>query len=257
MIDVHSHILNNVDDGSSSLEGTINTLKKAEEAGFSDIILTPHYIEGYYDNTKNFIKRKIKELKQEVYKENIIIELHQGNEILLTENTTELLKKGRIAPLANSKYILFELPFSNKMLNFEQIIYDIKANGYLPILAHPERYSYVQENPNYIIDIIQSGVLIQSNYGSFIGQYGKTAKQTVEILLQNHLIHFLGTDTHKQGFVYENMKAILKQIKNCEDDEKYLNDITEINPKQIIDDMCIYVDCPDKIKDRKKVFFFF
>lgn len=257
MIDIHSHILNNVDDGSNSLKNTIDILKKAEYAGFSNIILTPHYIEEYYENTKNKIKEKINELKKEVYKEEIITQLHQGNEILLTENTPTLLQKSKISTLANSRYILFELPFSNKMLNLGQILYTIKANGYIPILAHPERYTYIQENPNNLIEIIKYGVLIQSNYGSFIGQYGKMAKQTAEILLENHMIHFLGTDTHKQGYIYENIKTILKELEEISDDKKYINEITTINPKNIINDLDIYIDCPEKIKEKKKVFFFF
>ncbi|MBO5349470.1 MAG: hypothetical protein J6A89_06620 [Clostridia bacterium] len=256
MIDIHSHILNNVDDGSNSLNNSIDILKKAEQADFSDIILTPHYIEEYYENTKKQIKEKIAKLKKEVYKEDIITELHQGNEILLTEKTPELLINSQISTLANSRYILFELPFSNKMLNLAQIIYILKANGYIPILAHPERYTYIQENPNNIIEIIKQGVLIQSNYGSFIEQYGKIAKQTAEILLENHLIHFLGTDTHKQGFIYENINEILKKLEYISGDQRYINEITEANPKNIINDLDIYIDCPEGIKAKKKLFFF-
>lgn len=257
MIDIHSHILNNVDDGSNSLESTIEMLKKAEQAEFTDIILTPHYIEGYYENTKSKIKTNISNLKKEVYKENIVTQLYQGNEILLTEKTPDLLSKSKISTLANSRYILFELPFSNKLLNLSQIIFKIKANGYIPILAHPERYSYIQENPNNLIEIIKSGVLVQSNYGSFAGQYGKTAKQTAEILLQNRLIHFLGSDTHRQGYIYENIKSILKRLEEVSGDERYIYEITTKNPQKILDDLDIYVDCPDKIRERKKVFFFF
>lgn len=257
MIDIHSHILNNVDDGSNSLDNTIDILKKAEQANFTNIILTPHYIEGYYENTKSKIKKNINELKKEIYKEDIITQLHQGNEILLTENTPVLLAKSKISTLANSRYILFELPFSNRILNLGQIIYEIKANGYIPILAHPERYTYIQENPNNLIEIIKYGVLIQSNYGSFTGQYGKTAKQTVEILLQNNLIHFLGTDTHRQGYVYENIKAILKRLEEISGDERYIYEVTTKNPQKILDDLDIYIDCPEKIREKKKVFFFF
>lgn len=258
MIDIHSHILNNVDDGSNSLMSSIDILKKAEDAGFSDIILTPHYIEGYYENTKGLIKEKIKDLKNEVYREDIIIQLHQGNEILLTDNTLSLLNKLKISTLANSRYILFELPFSNRMLNLGQIIYQIKASGYIPILAHPERYSYIQENPNNIIEIIKYGVLIQSNYGSFVGQYGKTTKRTAEILLENHLIHFLGSDTHKQGFIYENIKSILKTLEEISGDWQYVNQITTTNQRNILNDLDMYIeDYPESISEKKKVFFFF
>ena len=91
MIDIHSHILYDVDDGSVSLENSIEILKKAEDAGFTDIILTPHFIEGYYENIKSEIGPKIKTLKQASYGENIEITLHHGNEIFLTENSPKLV----------------------------------------------------------------------------------------------------------------------------------------------------------------------
>ena len=257
MIDIHSHILNNVDDGSKSLENTIEILKKAEQAGFSDIVLTPHYIEGYYENTKSLIKEKIAELKKELYKQDIIVELHQGNEIMLTENTPKLLNESKIATIANSRYVLFEVPHSNRMLNLEQIAYVLKANGYIPILAHPERYAFIQEDPNEIIDIIKLGVLIQSNYGSFIGQYGRTAKEVVEVLLENHLINFLGTDVHRHGGIFENINEILRRIRSISEDERYINEITSVNQRKVLNDLDIYTKYPIGIRARKKVFFFF
>lgn len=236
MIDIHSHILNNVDDGSDSLEDTLNILRKAEKAGFSDIILTPHYIENYYDNTKDFINKKINELKQSLYREEIIVNLHQGNEIMLTDNTPKLLQEWKIASLANSRYVLFELPFSNRMLNFENIIFELKEIGAIPVLAHPERYLYIQENPDELLEMLNLGILLQSNYGSFMGLYGKKAKTTAELLLKNKLIHFLGSDTHKQGTIYENIDKIIKDLVHISGNSKYIRKITTINPQNILND---------------------
>lgn len=257
MIDIHSHILNNVDDGSDSLSNSMEILKKAESAGFTDIILTPHFIEGYYDNTRRRIKPRITALKKDLYSENIVVQLHQGNEILLTENTLSLLNANKISTLANSRYILFELAFSNKMLNLGQLIYEIKANGYIPILAHPERYSYIQENPKSLTEIINYGVFIQCNYGSFIGQYGKAAKRTAEILLENHMVHFLGSDTHKHGFIYENFNSIKKRLLEIAKDQSYIDNITTNNQMNIINDLDMFVnDYPTEIKEKKKWFSF-
>lgn len=237
MIDIHSHILNNVDDGSNSLENTLNILRKAENAGFSDIILTPHYIENYYENTKDLISEKINELKQSLYREEIIVNLYQGNEIMLTDNTPKLLQECKISSLANSRYVLFEVPFSNRMLNFENIIFELKEIGAIPVLAHPERYLYIQEDPEELIKkVINWGILLQSNYGSFIGLYGKKAKNTAEFLLKNKLIHFLGTDTHKQGTIYENIDKIIRNLIHVSGDNKYIRKITTINPQNILND---------------------
>ena len=114
----------------------------------------------------------------------------------------------------------------------------------------------MSEKPESLIDIIKCGVLIQSNYGSFIEQYGKTAKNTVEILLENRLINFLGSDTHKQGHIYDNINTILKKMKEIVHSEKYIYQITTSNPQKILNDVDININCPKQLKTRKKLFFF-
>lgn len=257
MIDIHSHILNNVDDGSTSIENSISMLKKAEHAGFSDIILTPHYIEGYYENTRLNIRENIKELKKFIYDEDIVVSLHQGNEVFLTEKSPQLIYEGEIATLANSRYVLFEVPFTTRMMNLEAIINQLVDMGCIPVIAHPERFSFIQEDPACLIKLLKQGILAQSNYGSFIGLYGKEVKKTAEILLENRLIQFLGSDTHREGHIYENIDKILKRIEMITGDSKYLNDLTTNNAKCILEDFDIYVEYPEALREKKSVFFFF
>ena len=257
MIDIHSHILNEVDDGSVSLENSIEILKKAEEAGFTDIILTPHFIEGYYENIKSEISPKIKDLKQAVYNENIEVTLHHGNEVFLSENSPKLIYDCKAATLANTRYVLFEVPFTTKMMNLEEILNQLIEMGCIPILSHPERFSFIQEDPSSLIKLLKMGVLAQSNYGSFIGMYGKEAKKTAEILLENRLIQFLGSDVHRHGHIYENIDKIIKKLESITDDSKYINDLTTNNPKCVLEDMDIYVEFPESLKEKKNVFFFF
>ncbi len=256
MIDIHSHILANVDDGSTSMENSLEILKKAEIAGFSDVILTPHYIEDYYENTVSTINENIKELKQNLYNEDILVSIHHGNEIFLTENSPRLVQEGKIATLANSRYALFEVPFTSKMLNLEEIICNFTEYGLIPVLAHPERFSFIQEDTNNLVKLLKMGVLAQSNYGSFMGFYGKDAKNTAEILLQNRLIQFLGSDTHRQGHIYENIDKIIKKLEIITEDERYIYSLTTSNPKCILEDLDLYAQFPDTIKEKKKVFFF-
>ena len=155
---------------------------------------------------------------------------------MLTDNTPKLLQEWKIASLANSRYVLFELPFSNRMLNFENIIFELKEIGAIPVLAHPERYLYIQENPDELLEMLNLGILLQSNYGSFMGLYGKKAKTTAELLLKNKLIHFLGSDTHKQGTIYENIDKIIKDLVHISGNSKYIRKITTINPQNILND---------------------
>lgn len=257
MIDVHSHILASVDDGSTSIENSLDILRKAEEAGFSDIILTPHYIEGYYENTRELIREQIKELKQNLYNEDIVVSLHQGNEIFLTEKSPRLVEQGIISTLADSRYVLFEVPFTTKMLNLEEIIVNFQEIGKIPVMAHPERFSFIQEDPSSLIRLLKMGVLAQSNYGSFIGLFGKEAKNTAEILLENRLIQFLGSDTHRQGRIYQNIDKIIKRLETISGDQRYIDSLTTTNPKCILEDLDVYVEFSDTIKEKKRVLFFF
>lgn len=257
MIDIHSHILNEVDDGSVSLENSIEILKKAESAGFTDIILTPHFIEGYYENIKSEISPKIRALKQAEYDENIEVTLHHGNEIFLSENTPKLIYDCKASTLANSRYVLFEVPFTTKMMTMEEILGQIIEMGAIPVLAHPERFNFIQEDPASLIKLLKMGVLAQSNYGSFIGMYGKEAKKTAEILIENRLIQFLGSDVHRHGHIYENIDKIIRKIESIVDDSKYVNDLTTNNPRCVIEDMDIYVEFPEALKEKKNVLNFF
>lgn len=234
MIDIHCHLLNNVDDGAKTLEETLEGLKLAQKSGFTDIILTPHYIDDYYNNDKNLIEKKIEELKKEIVKNNILINIHQGNEIYFCDDLAKLLNMNNApSTLAGSRYVLFELPFNNKLFSLTDEITKLKKSGYIPILAHPERYSFVQENPECLKELVELGVLIQSNFGSIIGQYGKTAKKTLKILLKNNMVHFLASDTHSKGYIYENISHILKKINKIINKEQ-INQLTIENPECII-----------------------
>lgn len=115
-----------------------------------------------------------------------------------------------------------------------EVVYRLIENGYIPIIAHPERYSYVQENIDFAKDLSDMGVLFQSNYGSSIGIYGKKAKKTQKKLLQLGIIQFFGTDVHRAGQIYPNMSKILKKLRKIISEEE-LERLTTINPQKVLD----------------------
>ena len=166
----------------------------------------------------------------------------------------ELLLANVPATLANSKYVLFELPLNNKLFNVMEIVVKLKEKGYIPVLAHPERYSYVQEDPNQVMEFIRAGVFIQSNYGSIVGRYGKEAKETLGKLLKHNMVHILASDTHKKGFIYENIQDILKELSKYTS-KQAIKRLTKINPNCIIQDEEFQIEVPTRIEERKKFFF--
>ena len=235
-IDIHSHILYGIDDGSKSIEESINIIKEHIKMGFTDIVVTPHYIENSKYETNNIDKENIlKTLKQELKKQNININLYLGNEVFVNNNLEELLKKKEISTINNSKYLLIEFPMNEKPKDINNIIYELKIKGIIPIIAHPERYDYVEKNPNLVLEWIEEGALLQSNYGSIIGVYGSGPQKTIKKLLKKDLIEFLATDIHyPNNKIYLNMDKIRKKLKKLITEERFI-ELTNTNPKKIIE----------------------
>lgn len=214
MIDLHCHILFDTDDGARKIENSINILKEAYDAGFTEICCTPHYVAPQHIKTKFENKEKLKLIEEKLKEEKIDIKLCLGNEIYVTDNIDELIKKGTVSTIADTKYILVELPITQKLFNAEETIESLIFAGYKVILAHPERYVYVQKNIKYLDSFIEMGAYLQGNYESLIGKYGREAEKTIKKLLKEKKIDLLATDTHRENSTYTKMNKILKKLKH-------------------------------------------
>ena len=233
MIDIHSHIIPNVDDGARSVEETFNILKEAQEAGFTDVILTSHFLLIYYETNAQeliFWKEKLQEVLK---KQGTKINLHSGMEIYITNQMEELLENKKILTLANSRYMLIELPLATNVKYFDYVVYYLEAKGIKPIIAHPERYKCVQKDPDIVEEYIEKGCLIQCNYGSIVNLYGREAEKTIKTILKKNQVHFLGSDVHRENGTYLIILDAIKKIRKIIGENK-INEITTINPKKIL-----------------------
>lgn len=247
MIDVHSHVIPKIDDGSKTFEESYTMFMEAYEAGFTDIISTSHYIEKYYE-TDSITRHAWIQAMNKVLKENKVgLKLYCGSEIYITQNLIKLIKDKKASTLVDSRYVLFELPMNNNVRYLNEMIFEIKSIGMIPVIAHPERYLYVQKDPNILIHLIEQGALFQSNYASIIGYYGKDAKKTLNKLLKNDMVHFLGTDCHKPNSIYSKMNEIMLELKKVIDNEK-IEKLTLINPRHILKNEEFEIPIPTKIK---------
>ena len=228
MIDFHSHILPNIDDGSRSIEETFNLIQEAKNVGFDAIISTSHYMENYYETDTPEREVWINAIYENLQAKNINIKLYLGNEIYLSENIIKLLEEGKASTINDTSYVLFEMPLNAEPLNLYDIVYEMMQYKLVPILAHPERYAFVQKDPELVYDLIQKGVLMQGNYGSIIGQYGEKAKIMMRKFLKNNIIHFLGTDVHRQNTIYPRIPECLAEINSLIGEER-LEEISTTN----------------------------
>ena len=240
MIDLHSHIIPKIDDGSKSIEDSIAMIKEAKNAGFTDIFLTPHYIENYFDLDVQSRKEKFAELREIVKENNIEINLFLGSEIFINPEIDKLYLSNTILTLNNSKYMLIEIPMNDTILYLDDVIENLVSIGITPILAHPERYQCVQNDINVCEGLIDKGALFQMNFGSIIGVYGKDVKKTAIKLLKNNYIHFLGSDAHRKESLYTKIESAKKKIIKIIGKEK-IDILTIENPKHIMNNITMEI----------------
>lgn len=236
MIDIHSHLLYGVDDGSKNIDYSVRVIKKLKEVGITDIILTPHYINySSYVSPKKDNITLLNNLKKELKNNNVDVNLYLGNEIYIDKDIEALLKQNIISSLNNSKYVLIELPMSGEYEDYYDIFLDLINKGYKVVLAHPERYLAFQKDFKKILELKSIGVLFQCNAESILKKYGKKAKKTIKKMLKKDLVTFFGTDIHHDRSNYDFIELSKKKTRKYVKDEK-LNDLFINNAKKIIDE---------------------
>lgn len=238
MIDIHSHILPIIDDGSRSVDETFMMLKEAHRNGFNGIICTPHYYEGFYENKKLENQKIVDSLNNVIKRDWSNFNLYLGNEVYLTHNFKEFVENGKASTLNNSNYVLFEFSINDKPLNITDLVDQITDCKLIPILAHPERYRWIQSDPMIVYSLLESGVLFQCNYGSIIGQYGRKSQVLMKKFLENDMVSFLGTDAHRQNTIYSKIQECTDEIQKIINIDKF-KQITEINPARILENKMI------------------
>lgn len=255
MVDIHNHLLFGIDDGAKTIDESLQMLEKAQKLGFRAIALTPHYIKGSRYVSNNIEKqKKMNFLINEIKKKGIKIDLYLGNEIYFENDIHSLVLEKKVTTLNGTRYLLFELPMISEVNNLKEVVFSLRVKGYIPIIAHPERYAYYQKKPNNIIELIEQGCLFQCNIGSLFGIYGKEARKCVKTLLKHNLVHFMATDAHhfdgKDYTYFLQSKAILEKIAGKE----YTKELLEINPSRVLENKDVLVRKAIRVK--KKLFFF-
>ncbi|MGY0034888.1 tyrosine-protein phosphatase [Pedobacter sp. NJ-S-72] len=191
-VDIHSHLLPGIDDGSPDLEQSLNLIKQLSDLGFSKFLCTPHIFAELYPNNSDTIMSALSQVRNGLEKSGLAIEIDAAAEYMVDENfkvTDGLL-------CLPGKYILIEMSYLSETPGIEQVIFDLKIHGYQVILAHPERYSFNHASLNRFNRYKEIGVLFQLNLLSVYGYYGKEVKLAAEYLLENGLYDLAATDLH-------------------------------------------------------------
>jgi protein-tyrosine phosphatase len=194
--DMHSHLLPGIDDGSRDMASSIELIRGLKGLGYKKLVTTPHIIWDMYRNTPEIVNQKLGELREAVNLAGIDIELHAGAEYFLDEHVEELLKTKQPLLTISGNKVLTEFSMSFPSLNTKDILFEMQMQGYQPVIAHPERYIYLQHNKSFYQELKDLGCMFQLNILALSGYYGRSVKDLADYLLANSFYDLVGTDLH-------------------------------------------------------------
>ncbi len=236
MVDIHCHILPNCDDGANSMETALLMAQMAVDSGVDTIIATPHCNLPNV-REKNFrdapLALRFVELMRQVRDAGIPLEILPGAEVMCMSDTIELLRKRQLVTLGRTDYLLVEFFFDERVDYMEDMLSAIRAEGLIPVVAHPERYEALQQTPTVIQRWFESGYIIQLNKGSILGRLGRGAEKTAAWILSRGLAHAVASDAHDTVVRTPGMDALRQYLEHsCGGD--YAQLLLELNPMRIV-----------------------
>jgi protein-tyrosine phosphatase len=194
--DIHCHLLPGIDDGSPSVETSIELLEALIAVGITKFICTPHIIGDLYRNTPQTINSALAVLRKACRDRNMNVELSAAAEYMMDDYFMDLLRKKEPLLTLTKNYVLTELSYATAPGNLEKVAFELNINGYQPLMAHPERYFYYHKNYSAYHRMKELGFLLQVNLLSITGYYGKAAAKAAKYIIENNLHDFIGTDLH-------------------------------------------------------------
>lgn len=255
MIDIHCHLLPQIDDGSKDTESSIEQLRLMEDGGISKAYFTSHYFRGHYHYSRDEYDVKLLDFKHAAKTAGFGIEIESGFEVFLQPRIVEDINEKSLT-MGSSKYVLIESELNGLPTDFYNNVFPLLRAGYYPILAHAERYVSMMSKPSRARDLSERNIYIQTNAGSLIGHYGEKVRKTAWTMVENGWTHFIASDDHTR-LPYFAMFEAYKQV--CERiDEHTAELLFSIHPRSIANEEKIlyqYVQVHRKHHKRKKNWF--
>lgn len=197
--DMHSHLLPGIDDGAEDITHSLELIRGMRELGYKKLITTPHVMWDMYKNTHEVIREKLSVVQQAVKEARIDVEIYAAAEYFLDEHVEELLRNKEPLLTIRDNMVLTEFSMAFPSMNIKDILFEMEMQGYQPIIAHPERYVYLEKNKDFYRELKDVGCLFQLNILSLSGHYGRSVTELAHYLLKNDYYNLLGTDLHHSG----------------------------------------------------------
>lgn len=213
-VDIHAHMLPGLDDGAADMDIAVSMALMAYREGIRHMIMTPHYISGRMENGCDVVDSGIESLNAELFRREIDLRIHPGNEMFLDMETAKRVEDCRAYSLNASRYVLVELPLSEVPEYTDEALFSLSVKGYVPVVAHPERNIEIADNPDILGAFIKNGVLSQVNATSLRGVYGKPVRKTAFKLLQSGMVHFVASDAHTLSGRRPAMNSVFELVRD-------------------------------------------
>lgn len=236
MIDIHCHLIPNIDDGAESIEEACEMLSLAYDAGTLAMVATPHYYNSSQcsvDSSRAMVCEAYRRLKEEVARRRLPINIYLGAEQFGINDMLGLVAANEIITINSSKYVLIEFDFCDDIRRVNYCLTQLIKSGYVPIVAHPERYEFFQESPYSVYDILDLGCLLQVNKGSPLGRYGNDEERLSWWLLEHQIVHFIASDCHgidRRSPDMRESRSILSQVLPAD----YVQELFYENPMSVL-----------------------
>lgn len=199
-IDIHSHLLAGIDDGAKNFEDTLRLTRALQSFGVTQFITTPHIIQHVWDNTHEQIQEKASSTILELKKNRIEVPFKAAAEYLMDDQFVRLFQSGDLLTLKDN-YVLVEMSYINAPMQLYTILFDLQVAGYIPVLAHPERYLFYHNNFSEYEKLKRVGCRFQLNLLAIVGYYGKGITKIAEQLLQKGMYDYVGSDAHHDNHI--------------------------------------------------------
>ncbi len=199
-VDIHSHLLPGIDDGAKTIEDSLRLTQALQSFGISQIITTPHIIQHVWENTHEQIIANKNNTVLELKKNNIDMPFQAAAEYLMDDQFVRLFQSQDLLTLKDN-YVLVEMSYINAPIQLYSILFDLQVAGYIPVLAHPERYLFYHKNFSEYEKLKKAGCLFQLNLLAVVGYYGENIAKIAEQLLQKGMYDYVGSDVHHDNHI--------------------------------------------------------
>ncbi|TAE28708.1 MAG: histidinol-phosphatase [Cytophagales bacterium] len=198
-VDLHNHLVPGVDDGVKTLEQAMECLRQYATWGIRRVISTPHISEDYHPNTHTQLLKAAEAVQQAIIDEGLPLTFTVAAEYLLDDHFIKLLRANELLSFGANRYVLIETGWAAPPYQLEENLFTMQSKGYVPVLAHPERYRYYHDDIDKLLALQDKGCLFQMNLLSLTEYYGQTVQQMAQRLLKEKSIHFIGSDIHRSS----------------------------------------------------------